>query len=134
MEKREASRKKRVDFFAVGAIGFLFLILGCFVFSTRVFAGIGDPFYQIPARRRSDGSVIFRLDNEVYPLEIAPSIAGLLLATIGFGRETMKNLRVVSRFPRLQIVARNSSNLRLCLSLLLSSWSIFFLWLKAFLL
>ena len=134
MRTFKAARKKNVNFFAIGIIGLLLIISGCLVFSTRVFAGIGEPFYEIPAKHRSDGSIIVRLDNEVYPLEIVPSVAGLLLSTIGFFTETMKSLKVISRFPRLQIAARNPSNFRLCLSLLLSSWSIFFLWMRAVLL
>lgn len=103
------------------------------MFSTRVFAGIGAPFYQIPPKYRN-GSMTVRLDSDVYPLEVMPSIAGILLSTIGFSKETLKNVSIVSRFPRLKFVVQNSSDLRLCFSLLLSSWYFFFMWLKAFLL
>jgi len=123
--------------FLIGLVGIQFLSLGFVVFSARVFVGIGPIIYRIPPKYKSSGysaSVIVRLDNEVYPLEIMPSSVGLLLTTVGFGKETLKNISVVPRFPKPLFKVRDSFNFMLSLNLLSFSWCMFYFWLRAFLL
>lgn len=126
-------RRVRINPFIMGMVGFLFLLLGFVVFSTRVFAGIGPVIYEVPPRR-TRSSIVINFCNEVYALEIAPSFIGFLLTTFGFTKGALKNIDVVLRFPKPRVSVHDSGNFRLLISMLLSSWSLFYLWFKTFLL
>lgn len=124
-------RRIRINPFIMGMVGFLFLLLGFVVFSTRVFAGIGLIIYEI-SPRYTHGVVVVRFDNAVYGFEVMPSVAGLFLTTFAFGRETLKNVTIAFRHKPM-ITIRNASDLRFSVSMLFSSWFLFYLWLKSFL-
>ena len=127
-------KKTYFDCFVIGVIGIQLLMLGFVVLSTRFLAGVEPPIYQIPPKYKRSGSIVVNLDCAVYLMEVVPSIAGLLVTTFAFSKAILKTLKITFHFPRPKIVVLDTSNFKFYLSMLLSSWSLFYWWLKAFLL